>query len=182
MRPAPVGAARHDVRMSDPVFRWTHDTPWGVVSVGATSSFVHGVRLRARGARRPLDTSAPAAVRELEAAFARYFAGDGRALRGVPIDLSGAETDFHRRVLTLLHEAVGPGQTVSYGELAEMAGHPGAARAVGTAMARNPVPVVVPCHRVLAAGGRIGGYGGGLDMKRGLLALEAGLATRSATA
>jgi methylated-DNA-[protein]-cysteine S-methyltransferase len=68
------------------------------------------------------------------------------------------------------------GETVSYGELAEMAGRPGAARAVGGAMARNPVPLFVPCHRVLAAGGRLGGFGGArnaLDIKRWLLAHEA---------
>ena len=71
---------------------------------------------------------------------------------------------------------VGWGETVSYGELAEMAGRPRAARAVGTAMASNPLPFVIPCHRVIASGGRIGGYGGTAVMrlrsKRELLARE----------
>ena len=68
---------------------------------------------------------------------------------------------------------VGWGETAPYGELAEMAGRPRAARAVGNAMSRNPVPIVVPCHRVVAAGGRIGGYGpSGVPTKRYLLALE----------
>ena len=75
---------------------------------------------------------------------------------------------------TLVRE-VGWGETVSYGELAEMAGRPRAARAVGTAMRSNPLPFVIPCHRVVAAGGRIGGYGGGrnaVELKRALLARE----------
>ena len=64
------------------------------------------------------------------------------------------------------------GQTSSYGELAARVGRPGAARAVGQAMAHNPWPIVVPCHRVVASDGRLGGYGGGLDMKERLLRLE----------
>jgi len=90
----------------------------------------------------------------------------------VPVDLGAVTSPFRRRVLETLHREVEYGETVSYGELAVMAGRPGAARAVGSAMATNPVPIVVPCHRVLAAGGRIGGYGGGLDVKRSLLAIE----------
>ena len=64
------------------------------------------------------------------------------------------------------------GQTCSYGELAARVGRPGAARAVGQAMAHNPWPIVVPCHRVVASDGGLGGYGGGLDMKKRLLSLE----------
>jgi methylated-DNA-[protein]-cysteine S-methyltransferase len=78
-------------------------------------------------------------------------------------------------VLETLRREVPWGETVTYGELALMAGAPGAARAVGTTMATNPVPLVVPCHRVVASGGRIGGYGGGLHgvaTKRTLLARE----------
>jgi methylated-DNA-[protein]-cysteine S-methyltransferase len=76
-------------------------------------------------------------------------------------------------VYETLRRDVGWGETVSYGELAEMAGRPRAARAVGNAMSRNPVPIVVPCHRVVTAGGRIGGYGpSGVPTKRFLLALE----------
>lgn len=87
-----------------------------------------------------------------------------------PVDLAGLP-DFQRRVLTALRR-VGRGRTVGYGELATRVGSPGAARAVGNACARNPVPLWVPCHRVLAAGGGIGGFSGGLDVKRALLALE----------
>ena len=78
---------------------------------------------------------------------------------------------FRAQVLASL-EAVAYGDTVTYGELADRAGNPKAFRAVGSAMATNPLPVVVPCHRVLRAGGKLGGYGGGLDAKRWLLGHE----------
>jgi O-6-methylguanine DNA methyltransferase len=85
--------------------------------------------------------------------------------------------DFRRRVL-LETCAIPPGETRSYAWLAERVGHPGAARAVGTALARNPLPLVVPCHRVVRADGRIGHYGcGGPAAKRALLA-EEGVAFR----
>nr|MBA2495938.1 methylated-DNA--[protein]-cysteine S-methyltransferase [Acidimicrobiia bacterium] len=79
---------------------------------------------------------------------------------------------FRRRALQLLAAEVEFGRTVSYQELATAAGSPKATRAVGTAMAVNPVPIVVPCHRVLRTGGALGGYGGGLETKRWLLAFE----------
>jgi methylated-DNA-[protein]-cysteine S-methyltransferase len=101
-----------------------------------------------------------------------YFARRRRRFT-MPVDLSGVDAAFPRAVYETLHRDVTWGETVSYGELAEMAGRPGAARAVGNAMSRNPVPIVVPCHRVVAAGGRIGGYGvSGVPTKRFLLALE----------
>jgi methylated-DNA-[protein]-cysteine S-methyltransferase len=105
-------------------------------------------------------------ARELD----EYFAGVRRRFT-VPVDLAGVSAPFRRRVLETLRDDVGHGETVAYGELAAMAGRPGAARAVGSAMATNPVPILIPCHRVVAADG-IGGYGGGLDRKRALLAIE----------
>ena len=78
---------------------------------------------------------------------------------------------FRADVLRAL-EQVDFGETVSYAELALRVGNPKASRAVGTAMATNPIPIVVPCHRVLRTGGHLGGYGGGLDAKRWLLAHE----------
>ena len=80
---------------------------------------------------------------------------------------------FRRTVLEHLYADVPYGHTVSYLELATVVGNPKASRAVGTAMATNPIPIVVPCHRVLRTGGHLGGYGGGLPAKRLLLALEA---------
>lgn len=81
---------------------------------------------------------------------------------------------FRRTVLEHLHADVPYGRTVSYLELATLVGNPKASRAVGTAMATNPIPIVVPCHRVLRTGGHLGGYGGGLETKVKLLALESG--------
>lgn len=158
-------------------YSWTQHTPWGALKISATVDGVHSVRLHANGASS-LDASAPAAVRKIKERFERFFGGDTNALDDVAVDLSSVENDFQHKVLTTLRKRVGPGRTISYGELAEVVGHPGAARAVGTAMARNPVPIIVPCHRVLASGGGLGGYGGGLDMKRGLLELEGALAQR----
>jgi methylated-DNA-[protein]-cysteine S-methyltransferase len=108
---------------------------------------------------------------DIAAELDEYFGGRRRRFT-VPLDLDGVTAPFRRRVLETLHRDVGYGETVSYGELAVMAGRPGAARAVGSTMATNPVPIVVPCHRVLAAGGAIGGSGAGLDTKRALLAIE----------
>jgi methylated-DNA-[protein]-cysteine S-methyltransferase len=98
-----------------------------------------------------------------------YFAGSRRAFT-VMLDRS-ERRGFRGEVLGAL-ETVPYGETVSYGELAGMAGRPLASRAVGTAMATNPLPLVVPCHRVVAAGGRLGGYGPGPELKAQLLEME----------
>lgn len=99
-----------------------------------------------------------------------YFAGR-RHHFDLPVDLRLA-SGFHRQVLAELR-LVGYGRTVSYADLARAAGSPRAVRAVGTACARNPVPVVVPCHRVVRSDGAIGNYRGGIEAKATLLALEA---------
>ncbi len=114
----------------------------------------------------------PRAIGELIGQLVAYFAGQQVDLSGVAVDLSRVPA-FHRSIYCALRK-VGWGETATYGELARRAGAPGAARAVGQAMGRNPVPIIIPCHRVLAAGGRIGGfsaYGGALTKER-LLALE----------
>ncbi len=99
-----------------------------------------------------------------------YFAGTLRSF-SVPVDLGEVDT-FARRVYSALL-TVGYGDTVTYGQLADMAGRPGAARAVGNAMAANPWPILVPCHRVLPVSGGPGSYAGGAVAKSWLLALEA---------
>ena len=156
-------------------YSWTQDTPWGTLRISATTDGVHSVQLHAKGGHRRLDASAPAAVRKIADKFDRFFAGEVKVIDDVDVDLSSLDNEFQRKVLVTLRKRVGAGKTISYGALAEAVGHPGAARAVGSAMARNPVPIIVPCHRVLASGGGLGGYGGGLDMKRGLLELEGAL-------
>jgi methylated-DNA-[protein]-cysteine S-methyltransferase len=107
-------------------------------------------------------------------ALSAYLEGDSDSL-ALPVDLRLARAPFRREVLETLHREVGRGATISYGALAERSGHPRAARAVGTACARNPVPLVVPCHRVLPSGGGVGQYGGGVARKVALLALEGAL-------
>jgi len=102
-------------------------------------------------------------------ALSAYF--EGGEPYALPVDLRLAAAPFRRAVLDELR-AVPSGKTVSYGELAARAGNPRAARAVGTACARNPVPVVVPCHRVLPSTGRLGSYAGGPERKATLLELE----------
>ena len=100
-----------------------------------------------------------------------YFAGERTAF-DFPMRLDGAQ--FDRRVWRALAE-IPYGTTATYGEIAERIGAPGRARAVGAANGRNPIAIVVPCHRVIGAGGKLTGYGGGLDHKRELLVLEGAL-------
>jgi methylated-DNA-[protein]-cysteine S-methyltransferase len=114
------------------------------------------------------ESSAPLAdaKRQLE----EYFAGD-RTTFDIPLAAQGAP--FEREVWHALEE-IPYGETVSYGEIARRVGQPTAARAVGTANGRNPIAVIVPCHRVIGADGSLTGYGGGLERKRLLLELERG--------
>lgn len=107
---------------------------------------------------------------ELPELLRLYFEGQTVSFAGIPVRLDGAG-EFEMRVLQETMK-IPHGSLTSYKELAALAGSPRAARAVGNAMRRNPIPIVVPCHRVLHSDGRIGGYAGGLDMKRKLLALE----------
>ena len=132
-------------------------------------------RLRARlvreigvvAAERP-----PGPIRAAIGLVRRHLGGAPQDLASVPIDLTGVGP-FARRVYRALRH-VRPGRTVSYGELARRAGSPRAARAVGQAMARNPLALVVPCHRVLASNGKPGGFSaaGGSRTKAKLLAIE----------
>jgi methylated-DNA-[protein]-cysteine S-methyltransferase len=113
------------------------------------------------------DESAFAEVaRQLDA----YFAGE---LRDFELALAPAGTPFQLQVWRALC-AIPYGETASYGDVARAVGQPGAARAVGGANNRNPIAIVVPCHRVIGAGGSLTGYGGGIERKRRLLALESG--------
>jgi methylated-DNA-[protein]-cysteine S-methyltransferase len=114
----------------------------------------------------------PAAIADLVDRFTRFAAGDEVDFADVVVDESHLTT-FGRRIVRACRK-IPIGETRGYGELAKLGGSPGAARAVGQVMARNRYPLVVPCHRVLAAGGRIGGFSApqGLAMKRRLLELE----------
>lgn len=101
-----------------------------------------------------------------------HLEGETQDFRGIAVDLEGFPP-FFRQVYKATRE-IPPGQTRTYGEIAKAAGQPGAAQEVGQAMAKNPVPIIVPCHRVAAAGGKLGGFSapGGPATKAKLLALE----------
>jgi methylated-DNA-[protein]-cysteine S-methyltransferase len=121
-----------------------------------------------------------ASDRELAAtrdALSAYLEGRGERL-DVPVDLRLVSAPFRRAVLETLHDDVPRGQVVTYGELARRSGNPRAFRAAASACARNPIPLVVPCHRVVPGSGGIGDYGGGRERKRVLLELEGAVGPR----
>jgi methylated-DNA-[protein]-cysteine S-methyltransferase len=124
-------------------------------------------RLARLGGQRVL--RAPLAVDEARRELDDYFAGRRRVF-DLSLDLRGT-TEFSVRVLRELAR-VPYGRTSTYGDLARRAGRPAAARAVGMVMNRNPLPIVLPCHRILGASGDLVGYGGGLHVKEALLRLE----------
>jgi len=136
---------------------------------GSRSATEH--RLAGRGANSSA-AEPPAAVRAAIRLLERYFAGEQVDLSGVALDLRGA-SPFHRKIYATAR-ALAWGTTATYGELAQQAGARDGARAVGQAMGKNPVPIIIPCHRVLAAGGKIGGFSahGGTTTKQRLLKLE----------
>jgi methylated-DNA-[protein]-cysteine S-methyltransferase len=107
----------------------------------------------------------PAACRKVTDQLDAYFAGD---LVDFDLDLAPAGTAFQRQVWDVL-ATIGFGQTWSYGQVAEQVGRPRGSRAVGQANGRNPISIILPCHRVIAADGSLGGYGWGLPRKRWLL-------------
>lgn len=148
-----------------------HDTPVGRLAMAASERGLTLATFRTIPAARatpPARAWLDLARRELDA----YFAGDLRTFT-VPVDLRRVE-DRHRRTLEALAD-VGYGETTTYGALATTLGLiEDGPRQVGAAMARNPVLIIVGCHRVLGAGGKLTGYSGGLAVKQALLDLEAG--------
>jgi methylated-DNA-[protein]-cysteine S-methyltransferase len=114
----------------------------------------------------------PRPVDDVRRQLDEYF-DEKRTAFDVDVDLR-ASSDFSRRVLERLGK-VPHGQVTTYGALAKAVGRPRAARAVGTVMNRNPIPIVLPCHRVVGSNGSLVGYAGGLDRKRLLLSLEGAL-------
>lgn len=152
-----------------------HPSPVGPLSLSVSE---HGLREVRFGLDPfPDPTEAPATQpREARAMAARataaleaHFRGDADPFSALPLDLTGL-TDFRRAVLELLR-TIPRGSLITYGELARRLGR-GSPRSVGQAVGANPLPIVVPCHRVVAAGRRLGGFSGGLERKVSLLALE----------
>jgi methylated-DNA-[protein]-cysteine S-methyltransferase len=146
-------------------------TPTGVVRIG----FGHGESMLDELASEvsPRVVHLPSRLDEVRRELEEYFAGRRRSF-DVPVDRQ-LSRGYRRIVLEALSREVPYGETVSYKQLAERTGNPKASRAVGSAMATNPIPIVVPCHRVLRSGGALGGYGGGLDTKVWLLRHEGAL-------
>lgn len=150
---------------------WTQPTPFGEIGVVADRGCVQEVSLPGAAFAPPAD-----AVEGVDVSIAEqldeYFGGTRKEF-DCDVDLSSVRGEYAREVLEALALDVAYGETVTYGELAQITGRPRAARAVGNALAHNPVPIIVPCHRVLAANG-LGGFGGSdkTGLKRRLLALE----------
>lgn len=142
-----------------------------VVRVRHDGRALLGVELGRRGTRRASSSSRCELERRFEADVRRYFAGEQVAFR-LPL-ASGRGTPFQRAVWRVLRR-IPYGEVRTYGWVARALGRPGAARAVGGACGANPWPIIVPCHRVVAAGGALGGYSAGLALKRLLLRLEGG--------
>lgn len=157
------------------------ETPFGAVGIAASADGVVEVNLSGPVLDDDPSAHTPEAAAVAERAaqqFREYFAGQRRVF-DLPLDCELFEqSSFRARALTALRD-VPYGQWVTYGQLAEMAGSPRAARAAGTACATNPLGIIIPCHRVLPAGGGVGSFGGGVgsyaggrEMKRWLLELE----------
>lgn len=133
-------------------------------------------RMAGRGATElpePLDEAElPASIAEIVADIRRYAAGQTVDFSTVPVDLDGMD-DFRRAIYAAARD-LAQGEAVTYGELARRAGYPDTARETGAALGRNPVPLVIPCHRIVAAGGKLGGFSapGGNATKARLLAHE----------
>jgi methylated-DNA-[protein]-cysteine S-methyltransferase len=172
--------AAADTGLLDAAYDLT-ETPIGTLLVAATDRGLCRISFRAdpEAARdelaraygpRVLRTSKPLDRARLE--LDEYFEGRRRAF-DLELDLR-AVPDFHVQVLRELAK-VPYGHVTTYGTLAQHVGHPRAARAVGTVMNRNRIPIVLPCHRVIGASGKLVGYGGGLDVKERLLRLEGAL-------
>jgi methylated-DNA-[protein]-cysteine S-methyltransferase len=148
-------------------------SPLGPILAEYGEDGVRSLRFWPQGEHPPAgtrDAPAPgdALGRTIAAQLAEYFAGTRSSF---DLPLAAAGTPFQRRVWQAL-TTIPFGEVRSYAQLAEMSGCPGGARAVGQANARNPIPLVVPCHRVTAASGALGGFSAGLDRKRWLLRHE----------
>ncbi|MET7362420.1 methylated-DNA--[protein]-cysteine S-methyltransferase [Streptomyces sp. NPDC005562] len=151
------------------------DSPYGTLTLVATDGVLSGLYMTEQRHRPPEETFGvpdPAPFREVTLQLAAYFTGELTEF-DVPLRLDG--TPFQRTVWRALQD-IPYGETRTYGELAEMLGRPTASRAVGLANGKNPIGVIVPCHRVIGANGSLTGYGGGLDRKQRLLAFESGAA------
>ncbi|MGV8805399.1 MAG: methylated-DNA--[protein]-cysteine S-methyltransferase [Polaromonas sp.] len=156
-------------------------SPLGTIALAATAQGLAGLWFTEDQRYLPPQLDGPNAwpedaahpvLQQAGAQLAEYFSGQRTAFE-LPLDL-GCGTAFQQSVWQALL-AIAPGQTVSYGEVSRRIGNPAAVRAVGGAVGRNPVSIIVPCHRVMGSSGALTGYGGGLARKTALLQLEGAL-------
>jgi methylated-DNA-[protein]-cysteine S-methyltransferase len=148
---------------------WTiYESPLGPLTLSGEAGVLRGMWFPGRSAALDEARRDPALFADATAQLEQYFRGE-RTRFELVLELTG--TPFQRRVWEALRE-IPYGATVSYGELAETIGRADRVRAVGAAVGRTPVPIIVPCHRVIGADGSLTGYGGGLQRKRALLDLE----------
>ena len=153
--------------------RTRFESPLGPMTLAASSQGLCGVWFDGQKHQPdpqawPQDAAHPVLL-QTQAQLAEYFAGQRRVF-DLPLDLS-AGTEFQQTVWRGLLQ-IASGATTAYGELARRIGKPLAVRGLGAAVGRNPISIIVPCHRVLGAGGALTGYAGGLDRKTALLRLE----------
>ncbi len=158
--------------------RWSHtvvDSPVGPLTLVAVGGALAGLYMTGQRHRPPAGAFGEPAANPDGAPFAaaagqlrEYFDGERTAF---DLELALDGTAFQRRVWAAL-QGIPYGQTVSYGQLADRIGQPSASRAVGLANGKNPIGIIVPCHRVVGADGRLTGYGGGIERKRYLLEHE----------
>ena len=159
----------------DAIHYFDMPSPCGVLRLSTDEQGLRGIHFQGRGDHGPAPAGwvhDPAALAFAREALEEYFAGTRTAF-DLPLHPLG--TPFQLAVWRELAR-IPYGETISYGELARRVGDPGAARAVGAANGANPLPIVVPCHRVIGANGSLTGFGGGLPNKRLLLGLEARVA------
>lgn len=167
--------------MPSQLVRRTHtvvESPVGPLTLVATDGVLSGLYMNEQRHRPPEESFGVPDASGLEIAIgqlAEYFAGN-RTVFDVPLRLSG--TEFQLAVWSALRE-IPHGSTESYGELAARIGRPGASRAVGLANGKNPVGIIVPCHRVIGSSGNLTGYGGGIERKQRLLDFERADTSRS---
>jgi methylated-DNA-[protein]-cysteine S-methyltransferase len=150
------------------LYRASIESPLGPITLEASDEYLTSVRLRALGKTTPERSEV------LERAITQireYFAGRRKHFT-IPLAIQG--TDFQKQVWQALEE-IPFGETCSYGDIAKRIGNAPAVRAVGGALGKNHLPLILPCHRVTAAQGKIGGFTGGLDLKKWLLNFEKGL-------
>lgn len=145
-----------------------YDSPVGRLRLTSDGPHLTGLWFDAKGRAPGVDDAKH--FGRVTAQLDEYFAGDREDF---DLELEPEGSEFQLRVWTALR-AIPYGSTTSYGEVARRIGQPSASRAVGLANGKNPIAIIVPCHRVIGADGSLTGYGGGLDRKRFLLALESG--------